>query len=163
PPSTGACARQCSPSCALRCAASAPPGTDRLRSPFRRRASPMTVKSTDAGGQVVESHVDAFGRPRRTEWFAYDGSKVEVHERYDALGRLRARSVPVPAGAYPGPNYEVSTTYSYDNAGRLVQISRPLESPPAPPDAHAADTWTYPSLAVTLHTDPEGRQTAYHA
>jgi RHS repeat-associated protein len=68
----------------------------------------------------------------------------------------------VPSSAYPGPSYEVSATYSYDNAGRLVAASRPLEAPPAAPETHVSETWSHSSLSVTVHTDAAGRATTYH-
>lgn len=99
--------------------------------------------STNAGSTTRQSY-DTELRLLEERWSGFGGNDVIVDYNYDAYGRVTSASHP----RFDGEASSGAVTTAYDVMGRIKSVERP-------DGTH--DTWTYPQLGTTEHTDAEGR------
>jgi RHS repeat-associated protein len=106
----------------------------------------VQVEQYDATGAKSQQVVDRGGRPMIERARGFDGVLRESTRQYDPLGRLIASATAKRQGSAE-PVY--TTTYSYDNLGRLTKTVEP---------GNAVRSVAYDKLTTT-HTNTRGHKT----
>ncbi len=100
-----------------------------------------------ASGAAKRTYYDAAGRVVRVQTAGFDGSGANTtilqDTRYDALGRISAKTAPYD----PGVTGAQWTTYSYDALGRITRETRPE---PGASNGTAATTTEYQGLTTKV-------------
>ncbi|WP_071872204.1 RHS repeat-associated core domain-containing protein [Atopomonas hussainii] len=78
------------------------------------------VGQAGQGAPKQRAHYDSLGRELRSVTQGFDGSEIYVDTRYDALGRVKSKSLPYKAGSA-----QLLTQYTYDELDRPLQVLLP--------------------------------------
>ena len=102
----------------------APDGTESRRSYEQSTGpyTPLSVTTEVPGGGAAVARFDPLGRQVGGSFTTYNGVKLESWQRYDVFGRPFDTTRPTSGTS------DVKTKFSYDDAGRLLQVTYPDSS-----------------------------------